>query len=87
MKMEFVHPGRTPSPCHKCPKRSSECHAACESYSEFVEIHKKEVSDINKKKRLEKLSFGAPYREMKTIQNLAIADSRKKTRVFKQHKK
>lgn len=56
------HVGRTQSPCRGCQDRRGECHASCEKYQEFVEIHTKERSEINTKKHHWNLGYGAPYR-------------------------
>ena len=85
--MKSVHVGRTPSPCLNCSDRSAECHSDCEKYQKYVEIHAKERAQIHKKKQIENLGFGAPFREIGALRNLASADSSRKTKVFRQHKK
>lgn len=42
--------GRTNSPCYQCDRRQSGCHATCEQYIDFQDIHDKEVKQIRKNK-------------------------------------
>lgn len=66
----MTHIGRTQSPCRGCADRSPECHASCQKYTEFEAIHADERKEINKKKYMEALSYGAPYRTDKQLMDM-----------------
>jgi len=53
----MTHIGRTQSPCKDCADRSPEFHAD-------------ERKEINKKKYMEALSYGAPYRTDKQLMDM-----------------
>lgn len=42
--------GRTHSPCQKCEKRQTGCHATCRDYAEYRKVHEREVLTILKNK-------------------------------------
>lgn len=64
-----IHKGRTHSPCHKCTEHSETCRSGCEKWKEYEEIHKKERAEINKRRKLYNLGYGAPYRTEGQLRN------------------
>ena len=40
----------TKSPCFGCTERNAECHAVCEPYLEYEEIHRRETEEAFKRR-------------------------------------
>ena len=71
--------GRTNSPCYGCQERSVGCHAECEGYREFLEIHEQEIEVIRKNKSENARQEYLSEREFKNRLH-----GHSKNRVFKQ---
>ncbi len=39
---------KTPTPCHNCKFRTSDCHINCIKYNQYLEIHKIEKEQVRK---------------------------------------
>ena len=80
---QFRSVGRTKSPCFECQDRKSGCHADCDRYALYKEVHESEVEEIKKKRHLESLGFGPRM----TDKQFKGAVNKSKNRVLKQHMK
>ena len=70
MKSINIKQGRTEAPCKECNGHSETCHFDCKAYLDYLDIHKKERAEYNKRKHQENLSYGAPYRTKKQMDNI-----------------
>ena len=74
--------GRTKSPCFECDNRTVGCHANCEQYAEFQNVHNNEVEEIRRNK--EKTST---RKERMSDRRFAYSLKKGENRVFKNHRK
>jgi len=87
MKSGYECYGRTNSPCLDCSDRAEGCHATCEAYRSFQEVHEQERADIFHKKHMENLGYGAHYVGDRQFLTKVTEARKRKARVFKQTKK
>ena len=80
MKVQLRPEGRAESPCFSCDKRFVGCHASCEGYKAYKDLHHKEVETIKKNKSI--INANAYYRTDKEFKNAGKGNN-----VFRQHLK
>lgn len=75
MRHNIGHLGRTQSPCRECSDRHAECHATCEKYDKFRQIHADEVAEIHQNKKKHNLGYGAKFRTEKEFHMIELRDN------------
>ena len=75
----------TKSPCYGCTERNAECHAVCEKYLEYEEIHKRETDEIFKR-RVIALDCD-PHRKLAPMMFRSRSQANKNGKVYKSRKK
>ena len=75
----------TKSPCFGCTERTAECHAVCEPYKEYEEIHKRETDEVFRR-RVIALDCD-PHRKLSPMLFKSRCIAVKNQKVFKLKKK